>query len=128
MTSGTSIPSEFDLELEDERRRWLRRRFLWFCAMAALSTIALGARDIYRHLFAGERSTPAVLQMVQSAISLSLYASAGAYAIFARKNPAALHRLAILLIVLVGLCHMAFLRIGIFSDPKLKADLARTPV
>src|SRR3954453_9570288 len=26
-------PTEFDVELASERTRWIRRRFLWFCAV-----------------------------------------------------------------------------------------------
>jgi serine phosphatase RsbU (regulator of sigma subunit) len=36
-----AAPSEFDLELESERARWLRRRFLWFCVANVCMELAL---------------------------------------------------------------------------------------
>jgi len=130
MTRGIAIPSEFDLELETERRRWLRRRFLWLCALGITATVALDARDIAHDLLQHRGQLVGLVMAAECAVSLSLYLAAGAYAIVERKNRAPLERLAILLTVLVGISEIIFERIRIpielnasmITDPDLRAS------
>ena len=35
-----AVPSEFDVELQSERARWLRRRFVWFCFISIIAALS----------------------------------------------------------------------------------------
>ena len=128
--SAIAIPSEFDLELESERQRWLRRRFLWFCAMGIVATVAFDAYDIQHGLSSPKRWNEGILEAGECAVSVLLYASAGAYALAVRANRPALGRLAFLLVVVVGFVEMAFerARVVLLVDPAVSPDLVRRPI
>lgn len=112
--AAIAIPSEFDLELESERHRWLRRRFLWLCAISILVTIALDAHDVRRALRSPRGRNEGFIEACECAASVLLYALAAAYAVAARpprrRGRWPLGRLAMVLVVVVGLAEMGFER------------------
>src|SRR5256885_9062759 len=70
-TPQSEIPTEFDLQRDAERARWMRRRFLWFCAInLALALLQLPSlRDSLRGiLVGGPMNAPRELAMFHIAI------------------------------------------------------------
>ena len=80
--SELSIPSEFDLELQSERGRWLRRRLLWLCAVGILLTVIADAAEASHHFAyaTSERRFAGWVSVAVGAFNVLLYAGAGLYA------------------------------------------------
>ncbi|HEY2587154.1 MAG TPA: PP2C family protein-serine/threonine phosphatase [Tepidisphaeraceae bacterium] len=112
--SNIAIPSEFDLELASERERWLRRRFLWFCALGIVVTIVFDVPDIRRELASNGRWKSGVVAAGECATSVLLYVAAVVYVLVRRhwRRPGrwSLSGFAALLVVAVGWAEMGFAR------------------
>lgn len=128
--TAPAIPSEFALELESERHRWLRRRFLWFCAIGVVATIAFDAHDIRHELSSARHWKAGLIEALECASSVLLFSAAAAYALLARPRRSSLVQIASLLVIVVGLAEMSFERahVDLLADPSVSPDLARSPI
>lgn len=110
--TGVAIPSEFDVELQSERERWLRRRFLWLCTVGIVVTALLDLPEIRRAFAPDGRWAAGVLAVSECATSLLLYGAAAIYTLFARRpwERWSLVAFAAILVVVVGFTEMAFER------------------
>jgi serine phosphatase RsbU (regulator of sigma subunit) len=110
--TGVAIPTEFDVELQSERERWLRRRFLWLCVVGIVVTALFDLPEIHRQFAPNHRWAAGVLAATECAMSLLLYGSAAIYTLFARRpwERWSLGAFAAILVVVVGFTEMAFER------------------
>ena len=98
------IPTEFDLELRSERGRWLRRRFLWLCAVGILLTIPIDGYSV-AHYFSqgpGVHRKAAWIELVECALYVLLYGAAWIHARGSRLCEDKMLRLAFWLVVCIA--------------------------
>jgi serine phosphatase RsbU (regulator of sigma subunit) len=112
-------PTAFDLELDSERGRWLRKRFLWFCAVNVLVSVPMlpGALSGVFRTSGTERIAALVFQGSQLC-DFVLFALAFAYAWKTPPDRARILRLAFLLSCLAGLLLLISFRAAVAIDPR----------
>ena len=112
-------PTTFDLELDSERGRWLRRRFLWFCAVNVLLSLPMlhGALASVRTASGTERIAALVFQG-SLLCEFVLFALAFAYAWKTPPDRTRILRLALLLSCATGLMSLISFRAAVAIDPR----------
>lgn len=121
-------PTEYDLELLSERMRWLRKRFIWLCAINILIELSF-------FLTFGRDAAPRIaqsLEILNVCIQLGGYLAALVYAIRARPNLAALLKLGLYITAILPSLSILFSRANIsldrtswdFMDPSSPSGLA----
>lgn len=114
-------PSEFDLELLSERTRWIRRRFLWFCAVNIVLQI-LGSTSMAKDI----RAAPGlarILNIIEPIFLVGGYLAAFVYVF--RKRPdlrRLLHLAVYMTAILPGLSEL-FFRLDLSLDTAGWSDL-----
>lgn len=118
------VPSNrYEWELENERARMLRRRFLWFCG-TLMALAALGAPFALYSLFtarAGPEWTASVLNAVSTTLQLTVLLLAFRYARKQERKEKRLYRIAFWLVVGLGLYGIVASRIA--GELGLRASL-----
>ena len=82
-----ALPNSFDRELESERARWLRRRFLAFCALWALVAGFTALLSLLAFNDEGQSAALTAWDMATTLASVAMAVAAGVYAWRARVRP-----------------------------------------
>lgn len=117
--SAQKPPTAFDVELDSERGRWLRRRFLWFCVVSAL--IALPLLHGFRSLLGADGSVPlaAIVWHGSWLLGCLLFACAFLYAWKSPPRRERILRLAVWLSCFTGVLSLLALRVAAAIDPRV---------
>src|SRR4051812_42546340 len=94
-----ALPNAFDRELESERARWLRRRFLVFCALWALAAGVTALLSLLAFNDEGQNAALTAWDLGTTLCSVAIAVAAGVYAWRARVRPEVLFGLTYLLTV-----------------------------
>src|SRR4029079_19073350 len=108
-------PTEFDLELASERARWLRRRFIWFCAVNIAIQIflfAYFAKDIGR-----SPALSKVLNIVKPVAFVGCYLLASFYVARSKPPLNRMVRLALLITSVLPSISLLLFRADFSLDP-----------
>src|SRR5690242_5266913 len=118
--SGQNFPTAFDVELDSERGRWLRRRFLWFCVVNML-VAAPFLHDATKNVLVARGSLQIAAIVWHGTFLLSCFLFAGAL-IYAWRSPPSrerMVRLAVWLSCVTGVMSLMALRIAAAIDPRI---------
>ena len=109
LAAGAVAPSEFDYELQSERTRSLRRRFLWFCGINVLLQV------YFTLAFAGDiRNAPPLarfLNVLSSVLMIGAYVAAFVYVLRWRPALATLLKLGLYITAILPCLEMIFTRV-----------------
>jgi serine phosphatase RsbU (regulator of sigma subunit) len=126
--SREAAPSEFELALQRYRGQWLRRRFLWFCAVGVLANVGFNALNL-RGLFTAQGPARWALGVSTLQLTLSLAVTLSAF-VYAWRSPprvATILRLAVLLVVVDTVLAMLSARIELVFEAAAGDPTALTP-
>jgi len=113
--AGATAPTAFDLELVSERTRWLRRRFLWFCAVSLVLQVLVTVG------FASDMAAAPPVAFGLNVVDLLVvgggYLFAFAYVLRARPDLATLLRLGMYVAAIIPCFSMLFMRVDMTLNP-----------
>jgi hypothetical protein len=96
------VPTEFDLQLQSERERWLRRRLLWLCAVAIALTLLFEPQTIRHQLATPGQQATGWVGVIECTLVVTLYAAAWGYARRRQLGERSLLRLVFWLVIIVA--------------------------
>ncbi|MGF1632217.1 MAG: PP2C family protein-serine/threonine phosphatase [Phycisphaerae bacterium] len=109
--------SAYDYELEQERGRWLRHRFLWFLGVSlALSLLMLPFYATSALSETGSARTAAVVYTGSVLLGMAAYGVAFAYAWVSRPTYTTIYRLALVVYIGVASAGMVLNRVALAFD------------
>src|SRR5207248_8085422 len=112
--SASAVPSEFDLELESERSRWLRRRFIILCLVGTALTLLMDGRHMVTAMRgSGADFASARVNSIGALANIGLYLLSAAWVWRRPRQAKTLLRRTIWLVVMVGTVDLISARIAI---------------
>ena len=105
------VRTEFDIELQLERERWLRRRLLWLCAIGTALTLLFDVRTTRLQLQQPNQQAAGWVSLIECTLVVFLYLSGWLYARWHELPERSLLRLVFWLVILVAAVEVVCRRI-----------------
>lgn len=111
--AGTMVMGEFEGEMELERARWLRRRFLWLMGVLALLLLPVLPIVWLAVLFKQDVQLGKLIEAVWSSLEMVVYVCAFVMALVKRFRPRTMSAIAMLIITLLTVISLPMYRVSV---------------